>query len=145
MELVLIRLTCGLLVAVILCVLGVFHWYWAAGGQRGLGVVLPELNGVPAFRPSRAAVATTGVLLIVAAAIVLGALGFLGGTWVTGYFRLASVGLFSLFLIRTIGDFHYCGFSRRIHSTRFAKYDRWFFTPLCLVLAALLAVVAFAD
>ena len=42
--------------------------------------------------------------------------------------------LAGLFLLRTIGDFRYVGFFKRVREGRFAHLDTRFYSPLCLLL-----------
>jgi len=45
---------------------------------------------------------------------------------------------------RGVGDFRLVGLSKRVRGTRFARYDSFVYTPLCLALAAGIVVVATA-
>jgi hypothetical protein len=42
-----------------------------------------------------------------------------------------------VFVVRAVGDFHYCGFFKRVRDTAFARYDTLVYSPLCVVIAAL--------
>jgi hypothetical protein len=46
------------------------------------------------------------------------------------------------FLLRAIGDFHYVGFFKRQRESRFAKLDTLVYSPICLLLACLIAISA---
>ena len=46
-----------------------------------------------------------------------------------------------IFVLRTLGDFRYVGFTKRIRNTSFAEWDTKLYSPLCLLMA-LLALVA---
>ena len=56
-------------------------------------------------------------------------------TWLS--FALAA-GL----LARAIGEFKYVGFFKRVRGSRFARLDTWIYSPLCLLLALGVALVA---
>jgi len=48
--------------------------------------------------------------------------------------------LAALFLIRAVGEFRYVGFFKSVRDTRFATWDSWLFSPLCLLIAVLCAI-----
>jgi hypothetical protein len=55
--------------------------------------------------------------------------------------QLVSIGAWTigvLFLLRAVGDLRYAGIFRSIVGTRFAQWDAVIYTPLCLLLAALI-------
>lgn len=132
----------GVLVSVVLCGLAVIHFWWALRRGPGFGAAIPEKDGKPLFTPHPAATALVGALLLVAAAIVLGRIGWWGSMLPPWIFPSGTWGLAGLFLIRAVGDFHYCGFFKRVRATRFARWDTGLFSPLCLALSALLLLVA---
>ncbi len=130
-----------LLVSIFLT-LSLLHFYWLFGGRAGLVAALPERNAKPVFRPSRF------VTLLVAVALCLCA-GLIAAT--TGLIHLPLPKFILLwlcrilalvFLLRTIGDFRFVGFLKRVHGTRFAYLDSVFYSPLSLALAILTACVA---
>jgi len=52
-------------------------------------------------------------------------------------------GLLALvFFARGVGDFRYVGFFKSIKGSLFAMRDTYVYSPLCMVLAAMIAVVA---
>ena len=57
--------------------------------------------------------------------------------WIT----YAGWSLMVLFLLRAIGDFKIVGLFKKLKSTKFATYDTWLFTPLCLFISAYLLVI----
>lgn len=121
----------GLSIAVILFALSALHVFWAAGGQWGSRVVVPEVGGRPAFTPS------IGTTLAVAAALLLATLVVLVRVdlWVApplrGLCAWGTWGLGGLFLARAVGDFRQCGLFKRVRGTTFARWDTRLFTPLC--------------
>jgi len=58
----------ALVVAVILVILGVAHFYWAAGGKAGTEKVIPKIDGKPAINP--------GVIITVMVGVGLVGVGF---------------------------------------------------------------------
>ncbi len=123
-------------VSSILFLLSAIHVYWALGGRVGMNAVLPEIKreGKPLFTPTPLITLIVAALLFVAALIVLEASHILPSflpTWITslGIWTIASV-----FLLRSLGDFRYIGFSKRVYGTRFATFDTWLYSPLTLLL-----------
>ena len=47
-------------------------------------------------------------------------------------------------LARAVGEFKYVGFFKRVRGSRFARLDTLLYSPLCLLLSAGVAAVAFS-
>jgi hypothetical protein len=114
--------------ACIFGILGLLHFYWALRDASGSSSAIPEINGAPAFRPSKAATATVGLVLFGTAAIVLLQV------------KVLLAGAAAVLFLRAIGDFRLVGFFKRVRETRFARLDTLFYSPLCLALGAALAL-----
>ena len=56
--------------------------------------------------------------------------------------RWASFALALGLLARAIGEFKYVGFFKRIRGSRFATLDSFVFSPICLLLAVGVALIA---
>ena len=128
--------------AFVLAFLSGLHIYWAFGGRWGWGAAIPQIDGRPAFSPSR--LATLVVALGLAAAAVLplirtGVAPFSVPPWLSQW---SAVFLAFVFFIRAVGDFRLVGFFKRVRGTPFAIWDTRLFSPLCLLLAAGFARVA---
>ena len=122
-------------VAVVFAVLAGFHVYWLFGGKAAGSAAIPEVDGRPAFVPG--AVATLGVVLALTgcAVLTLALGGWMGlplpERWTTGL----GYAMAAAFFLRAIGEFRLVGFFKRVRGTRFARWDTWLFSPLCLALA----------
>jgi hypothetical protein len=130
-------ISAGILI-VVFGLLACLHLYWAAGGRWGLEHAAPvNEQGKKFLRTGVAA------CLIVAAGLVLFSIYYL----VLPSGMLGSIGWIIpvIFLLRAIGDFRYVGFAKKIKSSTFAELDTRFFSPLCLVIAALGFTVKFLD
>jgi hypothetical protein len=46
-------------------------------------------------------------------------------------------------LLRAVGEFRYVGLFKRVRGTKFAVLDTFVYSPLCLLLGAGVALVAF--
>jgi hypothetical protein len=117
-------------IAALLGCLALLHFYWAIAGVGGRSAAIPEIDGVPAFRPSKAATAAVGLVLLATAAIVL------------LHVKLLLAGAAAVMVLRAIGDFRLVGFFKRVRGSRFARLDTLLYSPLCLVLGAGFAVLA---
>lgn len=106
------------------------HFYWAAFGTGEGSAAIPEVDGVPAFKPSKAGTAAVGLVLLGTAAIVL------------LHVELLLAGAAAVLVLRAIGDFRLVGFFKRVKGSRFARLDTRLYSPLCLALGAALAVLA---
>jgi Protein of unknown function (DUF3995) len=128
----------------ILFLLSAIHMYWALGGKGGMKAVLPEIkkDGRPTFTPTPFMTFLVALLLLAAALIVLEASHILPvflPAW------MISLGIWTIaivFLLRSLGDFRYVGFSKRIYGTTFATFDTWLYSPLTLLLGLGSLVIA---
>lgn len=124
------------LLAAVLAVLSLAHVAWALGARLGSGVVIPEVDGRPAFTPSRTATVLVAVALAAASLIALARGGFVVLPVPSFLVQLAAAIVGLVFLARTVGDFRLAGAFKRVHGTPFATWDTWLFTPLCGLLSA---------
>lgn len=114
------------------------HIYWSLGGHWGRRVSVPEQNGMRAFQPGRVATLVVAMLFGAMALFFLYKVGQLRvfdrfvPTWLSRYGLWILAGVF---LLRAIGDFRYVGFTKKVRSTRFAKLDTHFYSPLCLFMS----------
>jgi hypothetical protein len=136
----------GVGTAVVLATLGAVHVYWAVRGVSGRSVALPERDGRPLFRPSRAGTLVVAGGLFGGALMLLAQLGVLPSPLVSlvpARWRQRGLwGLASVFALRAVGDFRYVGFFKRVTGTPFARWDSRLFSPLCALIALGSAVVA---
>jgi len=125
----------ALVVASVLALIAALHFYWAAGGHAGRAAAVPEMNGRPTLEPGPLGCFSVGVLLVLAALILLGRGGVVrlpGPRWL---FVIGSWSVGAILALRGIGDFRSFGLFRRVTGTRFARNDTLVYTPLCLLLA----------
>ncbi len=128
--------------ASVLAFLSGLHIYWAFGGHWGWGAAIPQVDGRPAFTPSRFATLLVALGLAAAAALPLvraGAFPFPVPSWLSQW---SAILLAFIFFVRAVGDFRLVGFFKRVRGTPFAIWDTRLFSPLCLLLAAGFARVA---
>ena len=131
----------GFATATILAGLSALHLYWAGGGQRGQGAVVPTVEGRPRLSPSRTATVVVAVLLALSAVLVAGGVG---GWPPRLVFRIGAAGVGLVLLARAVGERRYVGLFKRERDTEFARRDTWLYTPLCLALGSAAVIVAVA-
>ena len=141
----------ALLLATILTFLGALHIYWVLGGRWGSAAVIPTLSHEASnqnktetalFKPPPVATLTVAAALLIAALLVLLRADLIDVPLLEGVARVAVWFLAFVFLLRSIGDFRYLGFFKRVHDTRFAQMDSRYYSPLCLVLALLASLIS---
>ena len=135
----------ALLLSGILSMLGLVHIYWAFGGRSASAAAVPELDGRPAFRPSRSSSLAVAIALFVAAALVAAAGRLLPDPLPSPIVRILTLGLGAVFLARSIGDFRLVGFFKRVRGSPFAQLDTFVYAPLCLILGLAALFVAYHD
>jgi hypothetical protein len=126
--------------------LAALHVAWAFGGRWGASVAVPEVDGRPAFRPSRAATLVVALLLGAAAAIIAMRAstdpGPSDASWLPRLVRIGTWTLSAVFALRAVGNFDTFGFFKVARDTPFARYDTLLFSPLCAAIALGCIVVA---
>lgn len=127
-----------------LIIMGGFHFYWAFGGTRGLDKALPTKDGKLLLNPSKALTFFVGVLLIIFAYIAY-ALHFYDFTIMNNksIYQYSGLLLSIIFTLRAIGEFNAVGFFKKIKNTEFAIYDTKYFSPLCLILGVVFAMLTY--
>ena len=128
--------------ASVLAFLSGLHVYWALGGRWGWGAAIPQVDGPPAFTPSRFATLVVALGLAAAAVLPLVRAGALPIPVPPRLSQWSAVLLAFIFLIRAVGDFRLVGFFKRVRGTPFAIWDTRLFSPLCISLAAGFARIA---
>ncbi len=106
--------------------------FWALGGRLGSGSAIPEVNGKPAFTPTRAATSAVALALFLASALVLGRAGVFSALVPAALFKWPVLILGFVFLVRAVGEFKLVVLFKRVRCTSFARWDTWLFSPLCL-------------
>lgn len=139
------RIALGVSLAAVFAVLSLFHIYWALGGRFGSGATVPVVSGKQTFRPSPAGTMMVAVALLLAMFTVLGQAGLLGEVIPKWIFRLGTCVLALIFFLRAIGEFKLVGFFKRASDTRFAYWDTWLFSPLCLAIALMAFALVYIE
>jgi hypothetical protein len=123
-------------------VLALWHFHMARFPARAESGAVPSIGGKPLFVPSARATVAVGIVLLGFAALVSAT----AGLWLPSLPRPAlswlSYALALGLLLRAIGEFKYVGFFKRVRGSRFARLDTLLYSPLCLVLAVGVALIA---
>src|SRR5260370_25050509 len=136
------RIVFAIPLTVILAGLLLLHAYWALGGRWGSAYTVPTINGRRNFDPSPLATWVVCGLMGFAVIIVLGKSGWIAPGPLPVLFDIGVWGLLLVFLLRAIGNLRTFGFFKTVKGTPFADLDTWFYSPLCLLLTLLPAVLA---
>ena len=135
----------GLIIFLILIFLSVIHFYWAVGGKWGFSSVLPTKNdGSLMMKPRMIDSFSVSVILGVIAVLYAEKASVLKIGFLPNWFL--NYGLYvvsAVFFLRSIGDFNYIGFFKKIKNTQFAKNDTKYFSPLCLFLSIVGVLIAY--
>ena len=132
----------------IFAAIALVHVYWALGGEWAAVAAVPQVpqeGGTqlrPAFKPRGWL-----TLLVAAALMVIALLVCLRvGWWLPQVHHqmlqwvISAIAL--LLFARAIGDSELVGFFKEIKGSRFARWDTWVYSPLCVVLGSGLLAVA---
>ena len=130
-------------VSAVFLVLGLWHFYMAASGLAGMSAAVPSRDGRSLFVPSIPGTLAVGVVLIALGVLVLSTAGVFSPGLPRQYLGWMSYALALGLLARAVGEFRYVGFFKRVRGTPFARMDTLVYSPLCLVLSAGVAFIAY--
>ena len=127
-----------------LIIMGLFHFYRAFGGKIGLDKALPTKDGELLLNPSKTLTFFVAIVLIGFAYIAY-ALQFydFAVNENRNFYLYSGIFLSTIFTLRAIGEFNAVGFFKKIKDTKFAIYDTKYFSPLCLILAIIFAILTY--
>ncbi|MGE8034027.1 hypothetical protein B1B04_10025 [Lysinibacillus sp. KCTC 33748] len=135
-----------LIVAIgLLWFISLLHIYWAFGGRWGSTAAIPVKEGEqkPAFTPKKWGTLFVAILIILASVIIVVQGGYLQRFQSNVLSKLGSIVCTFVFIIRALGDFKYVGFFKKIKHSQFARYDTWFYSPLCLFFGIVYIILLF--
>ena len=127
-------LALGIILSSILLALSFLHFYWLLGGKSGFAESLPEnKDGRKVISPQKkdSFIVAAGLLaMFFFVQIRINVLPVSIPHWLMKY-GLWAISV--IFIVRSIGDFRYVGFFKKIKHSVFAKYDSRYYSPLCLL------------
>ncbi len=133
----------AILLSIVLIILAILHFFWALFGIKDPEAVLP------ASKESKT-VKAPGKLKAVAVGIILLGFAFVFINKVTFYvdfpwLRYISIGIGIVFIVRALGDFKYVGFFKTAKNSKFSALDTRYYSPLCLLMGALILILELMD
>jgi hypothetical protein len=137
MSVLIAQIVSGIFIA-----LAAWHFSMAFVPQLGTSWAVPSVNGKPLFVPSRRATVAAGILLLLFAGLVAATAGLLPVRLPPIVLSTLSCALALGLLVRALGWCKSVGVSKRLRGSRFATLDTWVYSPLCLLLAMGVGVVA---
>lgn len=133
----------GIVLFIVFIFLSGIHFYWGLGGKWGAGAAIPaKENSKQVIKPGMAACFIVAFALLSFGLLILAKSHILWSklpAWLPDYGVWA---LSLLFICRAIGDFRYVGLFKKIKSTKFARMDTTYYSPLCLGIGLLAMVLA---
>ncbi len=133
----------GAILSIIFLLLSALHLYWGFGGKWAVDAAVPT-------NEKHQKLFTIGIVNCVF--VALGLLGFAVLVLVKTALVDLSLPMWLLkygvwtmafiFIARSVGEFRYVGFFKKVRITRFADIDTKFYTPLCLFIGILAILVA---
>jgi hypothetical protein len=132
----------ALCISFVFLALALWHFRMALSPAGGASGAVPSVGGKPLFVPSTRATVAVGVLLLACAVLVAATAGFVRVGISPRVLSWASFALALGLFARAVGEFKYVGFFKRVRGSRFAELDTLVYSPLCLLLAAGVALVA---
>lgn len=140
-----ITIVAGFIVSIIFTFLSLVHFYWAFSGNEMQEYVIPELNNEKIFSPSKLMTSAVGFGLLSFAFIILGHIGVFELLYLNNIFKYGTWLIALIFFVRSIGDFKYAGFFKKIKDTKFAFWDTRLYSPLCLLISILILLVIYNN
>jgi hypothetical protein len=135
----------AVIVAIVFLVLASWHVVMAFGNLGSASAAVPSVAGKPLFVPSRRSTLLVALVLAGFAGLVASTAGLLDIGLSARVLSWLSYALALGLAARAIGEFRYVGFFKRERGSRFATMDTLVYSPLCLLLAAGVAFVAWGN
>ncbi len=126
----------SILLTIIFLFLAGIHLYWGVGGNWGSKAVIPtNYNGDQVLNPGLKECIVVMLGFLLATFLLWEKTGWLPSILPEKWTRYGIIVMIVVFFIRSIGDFRYVGFFKKIKGTPFAVLDTRLFSPLCFLLA----------
>ena len=121
---------------IIFLFLSALHFYWVFGGKWAAEKVIPtSLEGKRMLNPSKLSTSVVALVLLFFALTIYLQNHLFSFSIPVQYLKYMVFFIAGIFLLRSVGDFKYVGFFKKVHDTVFAKNDSKIYSPLCLYLA----------
>lgn len=133
----------GLTLLIVFMFIALFHLVWTIRGPNPNSKTLPQINGQPAFIPSRLAALAVTIAFTVGMALIAMRIQLIQNPSSENTLRWMLIAMSLIFLARAIGDFNLVGFFKRKSPSHFARLDNLYFSPLCLGVSLSIMMIAF--
>lgn len=136
------KITLSFIIALAFVTLSLWHFGMALSPAGSMSSAVPSESGKPLLMPSTKATVAVGGVLLLFGLLVAGTAGLIQVGLSQQMLSWSSYALALGLLARAVGEFKYVGFFKRVRGTRFARLDTLVYSPLCLLLAVGVALVA---
>jgi hypothetical protein len=133
------------IVSLVFVALALWHFWMAMRPTAAKSATVPSAGGKPLFAPSVGATVAVGLVLLLFAGLVAATAGLVAVGVPVRVLSWLCYALAAGLLARAIGEFRYVGFFKRVRDSPFARLDTLLYSPLCLLLAAGVALVALQN
>ena len=118
-------------------IIGLFHLYWAFGGNWGLKAAIPENEKGPLFKAEFGGTLVIAIIFILGVNLVIFDIMKYRIIFLQNYlYHFMAI----VFFLRGVGDFKYVGIFKRVKNTKFARYDYLLYSPLCFSVSIIAAL-----
>ncbi|MEM6773137.1 MAG: DUF3995 domain-containing protein [Bacteroidota bacterium] len=130
----------AVLLCTVFCLLGILHFYWAAGGEWALADAMTPTMKASINTPSRQVSFRILTVIVGVGLVLMGYLmlanwrGYLP-EWLAPILPWATLAVAGIFTIRAIGDFREVGLFQGEPVSEFSRRDKRIYSPLCVGLA----------
>lgn len=122
------------------------HFYWAFGGKRFSGAVVPTKDDTqPLFVPGAISTFIVAIGLLCFGVFYLIKYGFIKVNLPILINQFGFWFIASIFIVRAIGDFNYVGFFKKHKNSKFAINDTKYYSPLCLLIGILTLILEISN
>lgn len=135
-----------LILTAVFTFLSLIHIYWLLGGEWGLRGAIPQLEN----QKESLAIPKLGTLVVALVLAFFGCFYFTQTGIIKSFFsenfeRTLNWIIPVLFIARSIGEFKYVGFFKKVKSTYFSKWDTKFHSPLCFAVGVLGIIINYTT
>ncbi|TXN35076.1 DUF3995 domain-containing protein [Flagellimonas hymeniacidonis] len=129
----------SMLISITFIFLAGLHFYWAVFGIKDPSKVIPTKETSNKVKsPGKLAAAFVGIVLLFFAFVFINKeIVYVETDWM----HYVPIGIGILFIIRALGDFKYVGFFKSAKNSKFSALDTRYYSPLCLLLGALIIIL----
>ncbi len=127
----------SVILSIVFLLLSGIHFYWGLGGKWGGEVAIPTtINNEKVMNPKFLECFIVGLGLLVFGLFVLIKSGIIVFNLPVWMFKYGLWIISAIFILRSVGEFKYVGFFKKIRNTKFGKMDTKFYSPFCLGIGA---------